>query len=437
MSPNNIFSGRAKLTIVPNIFQRVQALPPIADASSEIVYVLGDADGVVQRAALRDVEEMGAFFGVTVADLGDGHRGYAGSGYNGLGSGYAVNAGGMSGYSAVGAISEQFRAIPSATFTRVGTFTLPTTTFGLGGHNGNLYRVVDTGDHTQIVGFNPETGAVVSTSANATPTENKPEGLTILNGVAYVYGDQTNFFYSYNIGTQTWTRFSTSENLSVVFGLANDGTNVYVLFRRRNRQQYFVAQINQSDGSLSNEQGLTGYESNDAEDTTEGFMGVGDKIYVSTTSANPHIYEVDPSSGQLTVVGDISPDNADLFDLGHLGDYIYARNTQDNGLYRAPAAQGNRWVVIFPTTTTEVDASETTVRLRTEPGGAQIELTKDEGITSALVFASGYDGAAAHTINVGDTPQWALYNGSNVQLFSGGADPAYSDFVLVKPSMGM
>ena len=136
--------------------QRESTLPDADDADENAIYAEVDSDNVILNDVLKVKSfKPSEFFAMTAADLGDGHRGYAGSGYGSLDSGYDVDAGGSAGYSALGAVSEHHNSMLNANFERVGTYT-GISTGGLASYNGNLYY--PSGINSQIRGFNPDDG---------------------------------------------------------------------------------------------------------------------------------------------------------------------------------------------------------------------------------------------------------------------------------------
>ena len=131
--------------------ERETTLPDADDAVSGAIYAEVDSDDAILNDVLKVKSfRQSPFFAVTVANLGDGHRGYAGSGYGSLDSGYDVNSGGSAGYSALGAVSEHFSSAASATFQRVGTYTITVDIEGLAGSGAVLYYVYDTGSGSYV-----------------------------------------------------------------------------------------------------------------------------------------------------------------------------------------------------------------------------------------------------------------------------------------------
>lgn len=427
-------SGGVDVTIIDSV-KEYSSKPNAVNVHSKELAVVRDSN-VLQKAYLKSNRKV-PFFDVTVADLGGGHIGYADSGYDSLDDNYDVDAGGTSGYSGIGAISEQLFNLVGSSFTRVGTYTITSSIRGLAAWDNHLYIVRDTGSSTNIRSYTIEDGTQVHNSSNY-GSARTPQGFTILNGVGYFYANSQNRFFSYDISATTLTQLSTTVNLTEVVGLANANGNVYVVYRNSSNQ-YFVAQLDTSDGSLGTGQRLTGYESNDFESQTEGLTSVNNVLYVSTQDAgsgSAHLYSVDPSNGDLTVVGDISPSNADMEHLSQLGDYIYAWNDTDDGIYRAEIQIGIRWVAIFPSTTTEVDDDDTTLKFFPSSGGEEVTLTRDEDITDAIVFASEIVGDPAHTIADGDSESFALYKSDDTQLYEGSDEFILAE-VLTKHPIGV
>ena len=252
---------------------------------------------------------------------------------------------------------------------------------------------------------------------------------------AIFYGQSRNRFYAYDISAGAWTQYTSNVDLTEVVGLANANDTVYVLYRNASNQ-YFIAPLNTSDGSLGTGQRLSGFESDDAEDRTEGFTSFNDNLYISTGGSSPHLYQVNPNNGNLTTIGNISPTNSVMSHLATFGNHIYAYHGGAQGIYRADAIQGNRWEVLFPTSSTEVADDDVTLQLFTSPGAAVIELARQTDILGAIVFASDYDGASAHTISVGQNVSLALYKSNGKQLYEGSNEAVYATIPLQAPGIG-
>ena len=430
----SVVSGQARITIPPSV-REVSSRPTGDSLNDNELVVQRDSDNFAEKAYIKSNRKR-PFFQITPADLGDGHIGYATGGYTGLDDNYAVNSGGSTTYSDIAAISEQFRNVVMTDFARVGTYTVPNSIEGLGAYNGNLYRLEDVGANARVLGFNPADGTIIHTSSSASPSEAAARGFTVLNGIGYTYGSFRDRFYSYDIDNTTWTQLSTAVNLPEVRGLAHANGNVYVLYRNAN-SQYFVAQLNTSNGSLGTGQRLTGYESDDREQYTAGFTSVENGLYISTEmvlgAQVTHIYQVNPSNGNLTTVGEIDPTIANLEHLAQLDDYIYAWNDDADSIWRAEIAIGNRWVVIFPNNTSEVDDSDTKLRLYKQSGADEIELIRDTDITDAIVFASGYDDETGHTIAVGTNENPALYKADGTTLYEGSDEAIVTEMPIGMP----
>ena len=194
----------------------------------------------------------------------------------------------------------------------------------------------------------------------------------------------------------------------------------------------FVAELNTSDGSLSTGQRLTGYASDDREANTLGFTAFNNVLYMTTFesgSDNPHLYSVNPLNGNLTVIGDISPDDYDLVQLALLGEYIYAHNSNSGQLVRAPAVQGNRWEVIFPFGTSGINELQQ-LTLRVGENGDDITLDRYTDITNAYAFVSDVIDALAHTISVGDSLEVSLHKPDGTQLYDGTIESFYRDVAI-------
>ena len=70
------------------------------------------------------------------------------------------------------------------------------------------------------------------------------------------------------------------------------------------------------------------------------------------------------------------------------------------------------------------------LKLFPSSGADAITLNRKRDITDAIVFASEFDGASAHTISVGQNLSVALYNGENVQLYEGSNETVYATIPL-------
>ena len=419
--------------------QRTENPPDAANARGDVLYYEVNSDDRVQRVKFKDSRKT-PFFDVTVADLGDGHRGRADSGYDALADDYDVDAGGSAGYSALGAISEQYANIGSATFSRVGSYTIDfdsqITIRGLASHDYNLYVLLDTNSGAIFRSYNPETGTVLSSTDNI-GSSTGPRGFTILNGIAYWFDGTRDYFFSYDIESGTLTALSEITDSNIGVGLANLNGRLYYLYLASN--QAFIAEIDLASNSVINRHRLTGYNSNDDESLTRGFASISNNLYMSTedsSSSSPYLYIADPSTGVLTEVGAISPANDDFEHLAPIGDFIYAYEDISNGVWRSELKVGNRWEVIFPSSTTEVESTDTTLKLFPSRGGDEIELTRDTAITDAVVFASNYDGATAHTISVGDNLEIALYKADDTQLFEGANEAIFSELAFTRAAIG-
>ena len=206
-----------------------------------------------------------------------------------------------------------------------------------------------------------------------------------------------------------------------------------------NSNQAYIAEVDLANNRVINAHRLTGFNANDNERQVQSFAGLNNNLYVGTDdtgSSDPYLYTVDPSTGQLTEVGAISPTNADLFNYTSIGDYIYASNADDRGVYRAQNVRGNRWEVLFPTGSAEVGDDDVTLQLFTSPGAEVIELARQTDISGAIVFASDYDGALAHTISVGQNLSMALYKSNGKQLYEGSNEAVYATLPLQAPAIG-
>ena len=78
-----------------------------------------------------------------------------------------------------------------------------------------------------------------------------------------------------------------------------------------------------------------------------------------------------------------------------------------------------------------------TLKLFTERGGDEIELTRDENVGDAIAFISESDGEAAHTISSGDDLDVALYKDDDTQLYEGSDEAFYRDIPLETPAIGV
>lgn len=431
--------------VAPNVLQqfvsdnkgfiRTQYVPSASNAKDNVGYIETNADDVALRIKVKSSRKTPFFF-VTVEDLGNGHHGYAVDGYSSLGSGLAVNAGGSVGYSGLGAVSERFVNIASSTFTRVGTYTIARATHGFASDGTNLYYLNALTSGVQIVGVNPTNGSNIHTSSAHSPSSHA-RGLAILNGIAYWVDTSDNHFYSYDIANTQFTALSSITLSHESRGLATLNNTLYVMYLNSN--QAYIAEVDLANNSVINAHRLTGFNANDNERQVQSFTGFNNHLYIGTDdtdSSDPYLYTVNPSTGALTEVGAISPANADFFNYASIGNYIYAFNADDRGVYRAQNVQGNRWEVLFPTTSTEVTDDDTTLQLFTSPGSEVIELIRQTDISDAIAFASDYDSSSAHTVSVGDNLSLALYNGNNEQLYEGSNEPVFSTIALTEAAIG-
>lgn len=101
------------------------------------------------------------------------------------------------------------------------------------------------------------------------------------------------------------------------------------------------------------------------------------------------------------------------------------------------SGEGNRWIIVFPTATTLVDADTTQLFLYTESGGDRITLNRDTSITHRVLFASDYDGGTMHTISAGGTLEVGVWKDDNKPLIeaSATARDSYLEFDL-RPAVG-
>lgn len=417
-------------------FIRTQNPPAVADAKDNIGYIETNADDKALRIKVKS-NRKAPFFSVAVADLGNGHRGYAGSSYGSIGSGLSVNSGGSTGYSSVGAISEEYATYASTMFSRVGTFSVPssayagralasdgTTLYYLQGVSRSSYKIhsidLTAGTTSQI--------ASVSTYASG--------GMAHLSGALYTFHVSNRKFYKWDLNNNSGTLLTGSLNTSGVSGIASDGTNIHVLYTSAGTA---VGRLNPSTGSLVSGVGgvISGFDTNYSQ-TIGGFAHLDGNYYISTletATKDPYLYRINVSTGALTGVGAISPDNANLTGLAPLGNGVYGLNTDDYGIYQAGGV-GNRWSVLFPNDTTVVGSGDNLLKLFPSVGGTQVDLNRRSDITGAIAFASEFDVANAHTISVGDTESIALYKADDSQLYEGSNEAVYTTIPLQAPAIG-
>ena len=399
--------------------QRSESPPAAPAARDDVLYLDTNSEDQVEQVEYKDNRKR-PFFTLTTADLGDGHIGYAGAGYDGLGDGFAVDAGGSVGYSGLGAISEEYHATAHTAFERVGTYTFAQGR-GLGADNDYLYILEDTGTTARVRGFNPSDGTIVFTSDSF--DANVPRGLVVFDNHAYA-STQLNDIYRVNLTTGAVDLWN-SNSESNMLGLAEiDGTIYYVSTPGTS----FLTLGSLDDSGDETDIGtITGLSYHLAGGVV-GFAAIDGVLYLSVpVSPDGHfqLYTINPTTAAATHVGTISPANQRIRGLAQLGDYVYGFNSINNGVYRAFARTGSRWTAIFPTTTTEVDTDDTLLLLYTAEGAAPIDLARDTDIAGAIVFASEFDRDATQQLSAGQNLSFALYNGDGEQLYEGADESVY------------
>ena len=122
--------------------------------------------------------------------------------------------------------------LTSAVFTRVGTYTLPSTTRGFAGDETTLYYSYYTGVSSYVRGINPETGATTFQSHSASGVDELSESLAVHNGLAYVFDNTGNDFYTFNLSTGVDTRLNnTNFTAGNIDGLAVANGVIYAVSR--------------------------------------------------------------------------------------------------------------------------------------------------------------------------------------------------------------
>ena len=224
--------------------------------------------------------------------------------------------------------------LTSAVFTRVGTYTLSSETQGFAGSGTTLYYVYDTGSGTYVRGINPESGVQTFLSEFESQAD-RPRGLAIVGDNAFFNDEDNNDVYRCNLTTGVITRLAQGSSQNRTNGFASDGTTLYILDGSSSQTQR-VSTVNQTTGALGTAHTLTGYNSADST-AVRAFTYIDGNFYVATldfSSGDPYLYTLDVSNGQLTEIGPISPDNSNFDHFGAVGNYIYAFNSDDDGVYR-------------------------------------------------------------------------------------------------------
>ena len=422
-------------------FLRTQTPPSASNAKGNVGYIKTDANDKALNIKIKTNRKK-PFFSVTVANLGDGHLGYAGSGYDSLGDNYAVNSGGSTGFSGLGVISEQFKDLVSTSFTRVGTSDPTANASGLGAHNEKLYLLKNIPASNAlnatmtISEIDPETGDI--TQIRSATDFGSPSGAAVLDGVLYYaaspVGVSGKRIRAYDIDAGTFSLGTV--NVSTPSGMAPVNGKLYAVYQSGQR----VGEINITTGEIisSTVQTITGYESDDIASNAVGLASVNGVLHLSTSGngahRKPYLYVLNPANGGLTLVGETTPENGALYHLTQLGDYLYGiAQIGTRGVYRSIIQMGNRRVVIFPNSTTEVDDNDATLRLYPESGGNEVIVTRDTDLTDAIVFASDFDDATAHTIASGDSESMALYKSDGTQLYEGSNEAVFATIPLETP----
>ena len=422
--------------------ERETTLPDAADAVSGAIYAEVDADDAILNDVLK-VKSFRAspFFDLTVANLGDGHRGYAGSGYGSLDSGYDVDAGGVTNYANLGAVSENFSSMATATFERVGTYTINAAfvSANLATDGTNLYYAWRSGGDTRIRGFNPETGVEIFESEIHIAHDSVSPALVVHNGLAYNFDSSDNDFYIYNLTTGAVTRLDNSNyTAGVVYALAESGGTIYAITGITTTRGLNIAEVNATTGAVSNETTMVNMPSDHSAISMTDIDGTLYVVTTRDTSPFSHrLHTLNPSNATLTEIGAISPDSQNFGGLAYVGQTLYALSEEDDGVYRSTGGQGNRWEVVFPNGSSAVAAADTTLKLFPSRGGTEITLTRNTSIADAVVFAGEFDGATAHTISTGDNLDVALYKDDDTQLYEGSDEAFYRDIPLEAPAIGV
>ena len=426
----SVVSGQARITIPPSV-REVSSEPAAADLSDNELVVRRNSNNIAQNAWIKSARNT-PFFDVTAADLGDGHLGYADSGYDALDSGYDVDAGGTSGYSALGAISENFNSMASSTFSRVGTYTIANINGLAARSNGNLVYVYS----TSVTEINPADGTVVQShtigSAGTTHL-----GAAILGDYIYYQRVGSRDYYRTHLDTGATERVVDQSGASqIAQAMAVVNGTIYMIIANPER----LLVLDPDAGTLTNLGSITGFLTSGATDRLSAAAGINGELYVieetPSQDISKYLHILNTSTAALTSVGAVSPDNNSFKGLAQVGGILYAWNDTDNGIYRSQGGQGNRWEVVFPSTTTEVVSTDTTLRLFTSRGAEPITLNREAGITGAVVFGSDFDNASAHTISDGDNLELALYKEDDTPLYEGSAEAILQELQLKTPPIG-
>lgn len=391
---------------------RTQTLPSPVNADAGTLYLETNTDGKILRRVLKDFRRR-PFFNMTPANLGDGHLGYAASGYDMLSGGFDVDAGGNSGYSALGAVSEKFSSMTSSIFNRVGTYTFPNGK-GLAADSNNLYILEDIGTQARVRGFNQSDGSITFTSQNHLIGSS-----SVLTALAVI----GNFAYFANSGFQGFRRVNLTTG-AIDTGLGQSASTTPRSAAAVNNIIYFTGHARRLfSWNLSNNV-VSRVGSISWSIMMDSFASINGVLY--GVGSDGILYTINLSNASLTSVGQIAPANTDFIGLASIGSSLYGFHDTDNGIYQSEG-QGNRWAVIFPNSTTEVSDSDTTLKLFPEPNGNEVELARQSDITTAIVFASDSDGATAHTLVAGTAESIALYKSDDTPLFQGAVEAIYSE----------
>ena len=177
--------------------ERETTLPDADDAVSGAIYAEVDSDDAILNDVLKVKSFKSAeFFGVTVANLGSGQRGYSASGFAG------INSGGTSDYSDLGALFERLATEFSGNFERVGSSSqfgvsesIPQ---GLASHNGVLYMVGSGRDWLYTLNTTTGVATRVGSSSQFGVSESFPTGLASHGGILYMVGSNNDWLYTLN-----------------------------------------------------------------------------------------------------------------------------------------------------------------------------------------------------------------------------------------------
>ena len=414
---------------------RVETLPPAEDADENTIYAEVDANNAILNDVLKVQSfRKTAFFAVTVGDLGDGHRGYADPGYDALAGRYDVDPGGEINYSRLGAMSQHYSDAPTPIFLRVGSYVLPLVDDGAGiaAHDDEIYFTHHhfsgmTSNGTRIRAFNPGNGNQTYQSLTASDLDHPEEALAILDGFAYVFDYEDNIFYKFDIDARTVATLSATYT-GRIHAMTTHGGAIYAIVEDAD---YALAMIHPTTGAVTEIATIpnppSGHE-------MLSIASLRDLLYLLTRqTASPStvfLHQIDASTATLRSIGSINR-TGKFSSMTALGDRLYALNNSNNAIYRTGTdRQGNRWEVVFPLSTTQIEDADDILKLYPVRGGAEVVLDRDRSISDAIVFVSDFDGSTGHTINRDDNLRSALYRSDNAQLFKGEYEAFYRELPL-------